>query len=173
MWLRSSVARAFGSYPTGRWFKSVRSHHFYGSMVKRSRHRPFTAVTRVRFPLESPQNTLSFWMGCFCLVAFTKSALKNWGFASRASNACERHERSEYSPLESPKITTILWWLLFFCYFPVIITQRSWSSLAEQATLANATSEASIPALYSKLIINNPFFPINNRSLQKKYQLFL
>ena len=25
----------------------------YGSMVKRLRHRPFTAVTRVRFPLES------------------------------------------------------------------------------------------------------------------------
>ena len=25
----------------------------YGSMVKRSRHRPFTAVTRVRFPVES------------------------------------------------------------------------------------------------------------------------
>ena len=27
----------------------------YGSMVKRSRHRPFTAVTRVRFPVESPE----------------------------------------------------------------------------------------------------------------------
>ena len=26
-----------------------------GSMVKRSRHRPFTAVTRVRFPVESPR----------------------------------------------------------------------------------------------------------------------
>ena len=25
-----------------------------GSLVKRSRHRPFTAVTRVRFPVESP-----------------------------------------------------------------------------------------------------------------------
>ena len=25
---------------------------FYGPMVKRLRHRPFTAVTRVRFPLE-------------------------------------------------------------------------------------------------------------------------
>ena len=25
----------------------------YGPMVKRLRHRPFTAVTRVRFPLES------------------------------------------------------------------------------------------------------------------------
>ena len=26
---------------------------YFGSMVKRLRHRPFTAVTRVRFPLES------------------------------------------------------------------------------------------------------------------------
>ena len=33
-----------GSSPTG---------GVYGSMVKRLRHRPFTAVTRVRFPLES------------------------------------------------------------------------------------------------------------------------
>ena len=31
----------------------------YGSVVKRSRHRPFTAVTRVRFPSES----LPFWFG--------------------------------------------------------------------------------------------------------------
>ena len=27
----------------------------YGPMVKRSRHRPFTAVTRVRFPMGSSQ----------------------------------------------------------------------------------------------------------------------
>ena len=27
---------------------------YYGSLVKRSRHRPFTAVTGVRFPYESP-----------------------------------------------------------------------------------------------------------------------
>lgn len=26
---------------------------WYGPVVKRSRHRPFTAVTRVRFPVES------------------------------------------------------------------------------------------------------------------------
>ena len=29
-----------------------------GSMVKRLRHRPFTAVTRVRFPLESSNITI-------------------------------------------------------------------------------------------------------------------
>ena len=60
------MARAFGSYPTGRWFKSdcryqkfyralyERSVKLYGPMVKRLRHRPFTAVTGVRFPLGSP-----------------------------------------------------------------------------------------------------------------------
>ncbi len=31
----------------------------YGSMVKRSRHRPFTAVTRVRFSVESPHARLA------------------------------------------------------------------------------------------------------------------
>ena len=32
---------------------------FYGPMVKRLRHRPFTAVTRVRFPMESPCGSLA------------------------------------------------------------------------------------------------------------------
>ena len=34
---------------------------FLGSMVKRLRHRPFTAVTRVRFPLESFQVDLIWY----------------------------------------------------------------------------------------------------------------
>ena len=38
-----------GSSPTG----GVSLEGECGSMVKRLRHRPFTAVTRVRFPLES------------------------------------------------------------------------------------------------------------------------
>ncbi len=38
-------------------WESRTSPVFYGSMVKRSRHRPFTAVTRVRFPVESPKAT--------------------------------------------------------------------------------------------------------------------
>ena len=55
------MARAFGSYPTGRWFKSDFRYqiHFgrrHGPLVKRLRHRPFTAVTGVRFSHGSPKN---------------------------------------------------------------------------------------------------------------------
>ena len=51
------MARALGSYPGCRWFKSYSRYHFskYGPVVKRSRHRPFTAVTRVRFSSGSPK----------------------------------------------------------------------------------------------------------------------
>ena len=65
------MARALGSYPNGRWFKSDFRYQrensfycflfdpkvykiFYGSLVKWLRHGPFTAVTRVRLPYESP-----------------------------------------------------------------------------------------------------------------------
>ena len=50
----AQLARASGSYPAGRWFKSDIRYHF-GSLVKRLRHRPFTAVTGVRFSYESPK----------------------------------------------------------------------------------------------------------------------
>ena len=40
----------------------------YGSLVKRSRHRPFTAVTGVRFPYESPISC-----GCSSMVEFWPS----------------------------------------------------------------------------------------------------
>ena len=52
----AQLARAFGSYPTGRWFESVRSHQVavQGPMVKWSRHHPFTVVSWVRIPLGSP-----------------------------------------------------------------------------------------------------------------------
>ena len=53
----AQLARANGSYPLGRWFKS-NCRHQHGPMVKRSRHRPFTAVTGVRFPLGSPKKAL-------------------------------------------------------------------------------------------------------------------
>ena len=36
-----------------RFFRSVDTLRLYGSVVKRLRHRPFTAVTRVRVPSES------------------------------------------------------------------------------------------------------------------------
>ena len=52
----AQLARAFGSYPTGRWFKSDFRYH-NGPLVKRLRHGPFTAVTWVRFPYGSPNVT--------------------------------------------------------------------------------------------------------------------
>ncbi len=44
----AQLARASGSYPAGRRFKSHYRYH-NGPLVKRLRHRPFTAATRVRF----------------------------------------------------------------------------------------------------------------------------
>ncbi len=52
------MARATGSYPVGREFKS-HSRYQFGPLVKRLRHRPFTAVTRVRFSYGSPIGLLS------------------------------------------------------------------------------------------------------------------
>ena len=51
----AQLARAFGSYPKCHWFKSSYRYQ-YGPVVKRLRHRPFTAVTRVRFSSGSPEN---------------------------------------------------------------------------------------------------------------------
>ena len=60
----AQLARAHGSYPWCPRFESRCRYHFFnfrlclfilnGPVVKRSRHRPFTAVTRVRFPSGSP-----------------------------------------------------------------------------------------------------------------------
>ena len=41
----------------------VRTPGEQGSMVKRLRHRPFTAVTRVRFPLESLFDGFNLFIG--------------------------------------------------------------------------------------------------------------
>ena len=49
----AQLARAFGSYPECRRFESTYRYH-NGPVVKRLRHGPFTAVTRVRFPSGSP-----------------------------------------------------------------------------------------------------------------------
>ena len=69
------MARALGSYPGCRWFKSDCRYHFYGPLVKRLRHRPFTAESWVRFPYGSPQSLaersarLLFYVYCrFCLL---------------------------------------------------------------------------------------------------------
>ena len=54
----AQLARAPGSYPVGRRFKSHFRYH-NGPLVKRLRHRPFTAVTWVRFPYGSPKKITS------------------------------------------------------------------------------------------------------------------
>ena len=71
----AQLARALGSYPGCRWFKSDCRYHFYGPLVKRLRHRPFTAESWVRFPYGSPQSLAEksarflFYVYCrFCLL---------------------------------------------------------------------------------------------------------
>ena len=43
----------------------ARAFYFFGSVVKRLRHRPFTAVTGVQIPLESLRklNKMAIWCG--------------------------------------------------------------------------------------------------------------
>ena len=52
------MARAFGSYPKCHWFKSS-CRYQHGPVVKRLRHRPFTAVSRVRISSGSPKDALT------------------------------------------------------------------------------------------------------------------
>ena len=54
----AQLARANGSYPLGRWFEPTRRYHF-GPLVKRLRHRPFTAVTRVQISYGSPYGSIA------------------------------------------------------------------------------------------------------------------
>ena len=58
----AQLARALGSYPGCRWFKSDCRYHFYGPLVKRLRHRPFTAESWVRFPYGSPHYDTPKWL---------------------------------------------------------------------------------------------------------------
>ena len=72
-------------------FKSSLRQRFYGgiyiengSMVKRLRHRPFTAVTGVQIPLESLKiNKMRFWrleadIGCYNLIKISTPMWLNW-----------------------------------------------------------------------------------------------
>ena len=64
----AQLARVLGSYPIGRWFKSYCRYQVgalsqdcdnaFGPLVKRLRHRPFTAESWVQFPYGSPFNVL-------------------------------------------------------------------------------------------------------------------
>ena len=65
----AQLARACGSYPQCPRFKSTYRYH-YGPLVKWLRHRPFTAVTWVRFPYGSPKISSSpfRWAAYFCII---------------------------------------------------------------------------------------------------------
>ena len=74
----AQLARATGSYPVGHRFKSGfryqhyrflfgSGNHYNGPVVKRLRHRPFTAVTRVRFPSGSPKQKGALYVLLFAL----------------------------------------------------------------------------------------------------------
>ena len=85
----AQLARAFGSYPNGHWFKSSCRYHFFdgselfrsysfGPLVKRLRHRPFTAVTGVRFSYGSPQKS-TYESKCF-FASFRELSAEIWLF---------------------------------------------------------------------------------------------
>ena len=57
----AQLARALGSYPGCRWFKSDCRYHS-GPLVKRLRHRPFTAESWVQFPYGSPHTFAHEWL---------------------------------------------------------------------------------------------------------------
>ncbi len=71
----AQLARAIGSYPIGRGFKSNFRYQF-GPLVKRLRHRPFTAVTWVRFPYGSPKKHPTIAVGCFFCVTLPRNRCK-------------------------------------------------------------------------------------------------
>ena len=77
----AQLARATGSYPVGHRFKSGLRYHF-GPLVKRLRHRPFTAVTAVRFCYGSPkidkirQKLVDFYFFTITSSLFTKNSCR-------------------------------------------------------------------------------------------------
>ena len=91
----AQLARAFGSYPKCRWFKSY-SRYQYGPVVKRLRHRPFTAVTRVRFPSGSPKKRALrkkcsfFWSDAFLRNEMRTMCVMQTLSVMHACGACER-----------------------------------------------------------------------------------
>ena len=68
---------------------------YHGPMVKRSRHRPFTAVTRVRFPVGSPEKSQPQQAGIFSFSTGNRSQTWEtgekrrplWGLRRRSARA--------------------------------------------------------------------------------------
>ena len=71
----AQLARALGSYPGCHWFESD-CRYQNGPLVKRLRHRPFTAESWVRFPYGSPSTFAHIWLNkadCELFILLWKS----------------------------------------------------------------------------------------------------
>ena len=93
-------------------------------MVKRSRHRPFTAVTRVRFPMESPnrlsKESESSWFlfyNIWMLAAF--SAGRSYARLGELADALDLGSSGRpwgFKSLIAHHRKRDVFWHLFFCY---------------------------------------------------------
>ena len=87
-----------------------------GPLVKRSRHRPFTAVTGVRFPYGSPNqlNTrvqlngrvLAFQASCEGSIPFTRSRLNLWDYSSAGRAPALQAGGHRFEPCQSHHLNT-------------------------------------------------------------------
>ena len=70
---RRFAGGAFSRRPSGfRKQRPPRAVYIDGPVVKRSRHRPFTAVTRVRFSSGSPRKRRGFCLSFFVVTPFRR-----------------------------------------------------------------------------------------------------
>ena len=108
----AQLARALGSYPGCRWFKSYSRYHFskYGPVVKRSRHRPFTAVTRVRFSSGSPKIGKQIMLADFFCLPISFNSKKISAFEQRKDKSVKFTEkkRRQVRRIRTPKTRRFL-----------------------------------------------------------------
>jgi hypothetical protein len=108
------VARACGSYPQCPGFKSLRRYHsknneIVGPVVKRLRHRPFTAVTGVRVPSGSPLMLTDFY-GHFFISFLEKTGQNPW---HKSQNESKRDLMSFDFLNLSPLLTFFMYRLIY------------------------------------------------------------
>ena len=75
-----------------------------GPMVKRLRHRPFTAVTRVRFPFGSPRSLLRYGR-----IAQLVRALASHARGQRFESVCAHQKRKRFTFIVD---RFLFWWEL-------------------------------------------------------------
>ena len=133
----AQLARALGSYPGCHWFEASRRYHSqsgagsaalgnlkplspgaepdfrqhrYGALVKRLRHRPFTAVIRVRFPYASPPRKTAVRR-----LSGTPNFIWRRSSAGRALASHARGHRFEFCRLHHQKTTNVSWFSFLYC----------------------------------------------------------